>query len=59
MQSGVFGATELGFSGISENLGDAAPFAGRDAVVKIFKDPIQPSPEGTTDAGFAGTHEAD
>src|ERR1700680_4187183 len=55
----MFRATKLGFSRIAENLGDRPPFAGFDAVVEIFKDPIQPLSEDTAHAAFPGSHESD
>ena len=54
-----FRPPELGFSGVAENLRHRSAFAGRDAVIEIFKDPIQPLPEGAAYAAFPGSHEAD
>jgi hypothetical protein len=55
----VFGSPEFGFSRIAEDLCYRASFAGLDAVVEIFKDPIQPLPEGAAHTALARSHEAD
>ena len=59
LQGRMLGSPELGFSRIPENLRYRAPFARLDAVVEIFKDPIQPLPEGAAHTAFPGSHEAD
>ena len=59
LQGRVLGSPELGFPRIPENLRHGAPFAGLNAVVEIFKDPIQPLPEGASYARFPGSHKAD
>jgi hypothetical protein len=55
----MFDPPELPFSGNPEDVGNGASLALFDAVVQILKDPIQPLPEGTAHAAFAGAHEAD
>jgi len=42
-----------------KNLRYGAPLARCDAVVEIFKDPIQPLSEDTAHTGFPGSHETD
>jgi hypothetical protein len=59
LQGSVLGAPKLGFSGIAEKLCHGAPGACLNAIVEIFKEPIQPLPEGTAYAAFPGSHEAD
>jgi hypothetical protein len=51
-------APEGSLAGIAEDFGDAAAFASGDAVVQIFKDPIQPVPEGAAYAGLTRSHKA-
>src|ERR1700728_1838776 len=54
----VLGSAKLGFSRIPENFRYRTPFPRRDAVVQIFKDPIQPPSEDAAHTGFPGPHEA-
>jgi hypothetical protein len=54
----VLGSAKLGFSRIPENFPHRTPFPRRDAVVEIFKDPIQPLSEDAAHSGFPGSHEA-
>jgi hypothetical protein len=54
----VLGSAKLGFSRIPENFPYRTPFPRRDAVVEIFKDPIQPLSEDAAHTGFPGSHEA-
>ena len=58
-EDGLFGPPEFGFSRVPENLRHGSAFAGRDAVIEIFKDPIQPLPEGASHARFPHPHKAD
>jgi hypothetical protein len=46
------------FSRVTENLRDRTPFAPLNAVVEIFKEPVQPLPESAAHAAFPGAHEA-
>jgi hypothetical protein len=55
----VLGSPELGFPRIPENRRHGAPFAGLNAVVEIFKDPIQLLPEGAAHTRFPGSHKSD
>jgi hypothetical protein len=55
----MLGSPERGLSGIPEDIGHRAAFAGRDTVIEIFKDPIHLLPQGATYAAFAGSHKAD
>ncbi len=59
LQRGMLGPPELGFSRVPENLRHGAPFARLDAVVEIFKEPIQPLPQGAAHTAFPSSHEAD
>jgi hypothetical protein len=44
LQGSVFRAAEFGFARIAENLGYGTPLARCDAVIEIFKGPIQAPP---------------
>jgi hypothetical protein len=59
LQGCVFGSTELGLSRITENFRYFMPFPRLDAVVEIFKEPIQPLPESAAHTAFPGSHETD
>jgi hypothetical protein len=58
-QSGMLGSPKRGFSGVAENFRHRAALARHDAVIEIFKDPIQPLPKGAAYAALSGSHEAD
>jgi hypothetical protein len=55
----VFRLPEVRFAGVSKDLRDFASFVLFDAVVEVFKEPIQPLPQGAAYAAFPGAHEAD
>jgi hypothetical protein len=57
LQGCVFDSTEFGFSRIAKNLRYAAPFPRFDAVVEVFKDPIQPLSEDAAHTALSGSHE--
>jgi hypothetical protein len=44
LQRAAFGTPESWLTGLAKYLGDSAAFAALDAIVQIFKNPIQPSP---------------
>src|SRR5262249_42321290 len=46
------------FAQVAKNLGDGTPLASLDAVVQIFKDPVQPLPKGPAYTAFARAHES-
>src|ERR1035438_4485326 len=58
LQGRVLGSAKSGCSRIPENFRYRTPFPRRDAVVEIFKDPIQPPSEDAAHTGFPGSHEA-
>jgi len=58
-QGAVFSLTERRFSGIPEDFLDFAAFPPLDAVVKVFKEPVQPLPKGPAYGTFSGAHESD
>jgi hypothetical protein len=55
----TLGASKFALARIAKDFRDGAAFASRDAIIQIFKDPIQPLPEGTAYGSFTRSHKAD
>ena len=55
----MLGSAELILAGIAKNVGHLPAFAAFNAVVQVFKRPIQALAQRLPDAGLARTHEAD
>src|SRR5438270_6964427 len=58
LQRAAFGASECRLTGLAEYLGYRTAFAALDTIVKIFKNPIQPAPQGRAYTALARTHKA-
>jgi hypothetical protein len=54
----VFGLSENGLSGVTENLYNPAAFALLDEIVEILKKPVQSPRQHSPYTGLPGTHKA-